>query len=129
MNACDQLRWRVLYGSVVLGSTLLVGSVCSADDNWSQWRNAQQSDSIQYRYKVTPTGADASPTCAVEVRNTSKSAVVSAVQASVTVDQTTGRVTMKRTLALDKSTQVGSDSVPNCKKLVSFTAIATGRAN
>jgi hypothetical protein len=36
---------------------------------------------------------------------------------------------MKRNLQLDKPTQVGSDALPNCKKVISFAAIATSRGN
>jgi hypothetical protein len=43
------------------------------------------------------------------------------------VDQKTGPVTMKRTLHLDKSTQVGSDALPDCKKVISLVVIATSR--
>jgi hypothetical protein len=114
---------------MILSSTLVIRSVCLADDTWSPWRNAQQSDSIQYRYKVTDSGVDVPATCDVEVRNTQKNVVILAVQASVTLDQTTGRVTMKRNLQLDKSTQIGSDALPNCKKVISFAAIATSRGN
>lgn len=127
MNASNKSRRLVLYCSMILSSTLVIRSVCLADNTWSPWRNALQSDSIQYRYKVTPLSADVPPTCDVEVRNTAKGVVVLGVQASVTVDQTTGRVTMKRTVSLDKSTQVGSDALPNCKKVISLAAIGTSR--
>jgi hypothetical protein len=119
MNLCIRL--------VAVSSFLLVSTGGAADGRWLPWRNAQQSDSIQYRYKVTSLGDNNPLACDVEVRNTVKNIVIADVQTSVMVDQKTGPVTMKRTLHLDKSTQVGSDALPDCKKVISLVVIATSR--
>jgi hypothetical protein len=105
----------------------LVGAVCSADENWSQWRNANGSDSIQYRFKVSPSGADTPSTCNIEVRNTLKKVVILAVQANVSVKQKTGPITAKRIVSLDKMNQTGSDAFANCEMVTGYVVVAISK--
>jgi hypothetical protein len=105
----------------------LIGVVCSADEFWSSWRNADGSDSIQYRVKVSPAGADTPSTCDIEVRNTLKKVVVLALQANVSVKQKTGSVTTKRVVSLDKVTQTGSDQLANCESVRSYVVVAVSK--
>jgi type 1 fimbria pilin len=104
-----------------------IGAVCSADESWSPWRNADGSDSIQYRFKVSSSGADAPSTCSVEVRNTAKKVVIFAVQANVTVKQKTGPSKTKRTVSLDKATQIGSDELENCERVTGYQVVAASK--
>ena len=113
---------------VVVGIAIcLIGVVCSADDSWSSWRNADGSDSIQYRVKVSSSGADTPSTCDIEVRNTLKKVVILALQANVSVRLKTGPTTTKRIVALDKATQTGSDQIANCEKLTGYVVVAVSK--
>jgi len=116
-----------LHAVVAAIGSCLIGAVCSADESWSQWRNANGSDSIQYRVKVSPSGADTPSTCDIEVRNTLKKVVILAVQANVSLKQATGSTTTKRIVSLDKATQTGSDQVANCERVTGYVVLAVSK--
>jgi hypothetical protein len=105
----------------------LIGAVCSADESWSPWRNADGSDSIQWRFKVSSSGADTPSACNVEVRNTVRKVVILAVQANVTVRQKTGPITTKRLVSLDKATQIGSDELANCERVTGYVVVSASK--
>ena len=120
------MRLRTVVGAVGIAIGL-IGAVCSADESWSPWRNADGSDSIQWRTKASSSGADAPSTCNVEVRNTARKVVILAVQANVKVKQKAGSITAKRTVALDKATQTGSDEIADCERVTGYVVVATSK--
>jgi hypothetical protein len=120
------MRLRTVVVAIGIAISL-VGAAWSADESWSPWRNADGSDSIQYRFKVSSPGADTPSTCNIEVRNTVKKVVVLAVQANVTIRQKGGPMTTKRTVSLDKQSQTGSDEVANCERVTGYVVVATSK--
>jgi hypothetical protein len=120
------MRLRTVVGAIGV-AICLVGAVCSADESWSPWRNADGSDSIQWRAKVSSSGGDTPSACNVEVRNTAKKVVILAVQGNVKIKQKSGSTTTKRTVALDKATQTGSDEIADCERVTGYVVVATSK--
>jgi hypothetical protein len=117
---------RTAVGAIGI-AICLIGAICLADGSWSPWRNADGSDSIQWRAKASSSGADTPATCSVEVRNTARNVVILAVQGNVKIKQKAGSTTAKRTVALDKATQVGSDEIADCERVTGYVVVAASK--